>query len=243
MKFLSDAFIISKIYSRWIFRNPLLYFMIALAWPLALTISIGLFAPPNLRGHVLSGSIILSLITSGIIGLGQDFATDRLTGRISLFVTAPVSPLSYAIGVAAGNGLISLVGVAVLLAMGQAFLGVQIGSAFLCLIPVLLLSWLLSLSMGFLIGSYTKNVHVVGALTNMVMLILVFFAPVYYPIEILPLPLRYVAYVMPTTYVARAMRAALAGDTSTVAFNMAILFAFTVMFTLISLKEVRWRER
>jgi ABC-2 type transport system permease protein len=243
MKFLSDVFIISKIYSRWILRNPLLYFMIALALPLGITISIGLFAPPDLRGHVLSGSIILSLITSGMMGLGQDFAADRLTNRISLFVTATVSPLSYAIGVAAGNGLISLIGVAVLLVVGQVFLGVQIGYGFLLLIPVLLLSWLLSLSMGFLIGSYTKSAHVVGALTNLIMIIFVFFAPVYYPIEILPLPLRYVAYAIPTTYIAQAMRATFARDVRTVVSNMGILFVLTVIFTLISLKEVWWRER
>lgn len=60
-----------------------------------------------------------------------------------------------------------------------------------------------------MIGIYSKNIKMCSLLTQIVQPLIVFLAPVMIPYEILPLPLKYTSYIIPTKYVAEAFRQAL----------------------------------
>jgi len=241
-KALSDLTVVARIYSRWVFRDPWLYVSIALINPLGMIVAIGLFAPPQARPQVLNGTLMLSILFAGMAGLGQDIASDRFNKRLSLFVTAPVSPLVYMLGVAMGNGLIVMGTLAILILVGWGILDINLSYLALAA-PTLLLAWLQALSMGFAIGMLSKNLMAVGAVTNVVSLLLIFFAPVYYLPDVLPTWLRYLAYLVPTTHIAQALRAAQSGDLHSVAISSGVTMLFAMLFLALPLGRVRWRER
>ena len=70
------------------------------------------------------------------------------------------------------------------------------------IIIVMLLMFLMSISLGFAFATFSTDIVQSFAFTRLLSLLFTTLAPVYYPITLIPLPWRYLAYLSPTTYAA-----------------------------------------
>lgn len=232
-----------RIYTRWAIRDPLGYFLMALLGPLGITLSIGIFLPVAERPFIIVGSVVFSVMVSAMAGLGQDVAVDRTRRRIAIFVSSPVTSVTYACGLALANALLSLTGASLVLVVGVALFRVDILPVLWVLIPSLLFAWLSAVSIALLIGSYSKTTRQAGTWTNFVALALTFFSPVYYPPSALPPLLRLISYASPTTWVAQAIRSALSGDATVAGLSMIAQAVFAGIAFPLSVRHIKWRDR
>jgi ABC-2 type transport system permease protein len=167
------------------------------------------------RLHFLAASIVFSLSLTAISWLGYLLLENRFTGRLKLFATLPVAPSSYVFGVlifALAQGALGTLSMLV----AARVLGVetQIGSILgICLLALTVFASLLSLcGISVVIASKVRSFSAGSLYTDALGAGLVLLAPVYYPAESLPVPLRWIGFVLPTTYIAAALDKLLAGN-------------------------------
>jgi ABC-2 type transport system permease protein len=119
---------------------------------------------------------------------------------------------------------------------------IQLGS----IVAVMLLIFLTSVSIGFLLATISSDIIQSFAFTRLISTLFTTIPPVYYPITFIPLPWRYLAYFSPTTYASEiAQNAAGLVNQSTLSIDLAwiVLVAVTVLFLGVSFTKARWRER
>jgi ABC-2 type transport system permease protein len=112
--------------------------------------------------------------------------------------------------------------------------------------PVSILVFILSgfalSGIGALIGIYSTNANWANIIVRVVFPILVFAAPVMIPMQNLPMILRYISVVLPTTYIANAFRAALSGNLGPAFWlDMGIILLYTVVTLYFVARRFDWR--
>jgi ABC-2 type transport system permease protein len=109
---------------------------------------------------------------------------------------------------------------------------------------VVLLSGYSLAGIGAAIGFYSPNGQIANIATQVVFPIFVFVAPVMVPPENLPSALRIIATVFPTTYIADAFRAAVAGDISSrVWIDLGVILGYAVVSLYLVAKKFDWRVK
>lgn len=242
-KVLSDMYIISVIRLLAIRRILFSYIAVAMLAPLGMMLMISFAAGVTEAAKInyLVGAVVFSLSLSGINGIGQEIAHDRLLGTLKWFITSPIHPISYVGGLLIPYLVAGFFNSTVIL-----FIGKFIWNAELTLHPLLLVIFALCilslLGVGVLIGSYSKTPAQAYGLTNIVSFITVFLSPVYYPMDALPPLLRPIAHILPTTYAAEVLRNMLKGAFVNIFENALILAIVSIALITVGISKIRWRE-
>jgi len=97
-------------------------------------------------------------------------------------------------------------------------------------------------SIGMALGSLIDNLEIIQIVVNALLFILVMAAPVFIPMESLPLPLQIVGVFMPPTYAAAALRDALSGTIGPAFYaNIGVLFLMMFASFVILNRWLSWR--
>ncbi|MGC9113179.1 ABC transporter permease [Acidilobus sp.] len=204
----------------WIAVN--LFFMIV--FPVAIIASFGYIVSRQDAYYLVSGTIVFQVALSGMLSVPNNIGMDRYGGRISIMIASGVPLWAYAMTSALVNNIFAvlsgllIVGVAVLLryvavsAVGLAYLTVA-----------LLLSTFEGSMVGLLIAARIRNWRLLQQVTQIVSFMLTFFAPVYFPLSLLPRYLLPLAMLEPTTYAAQAIRLSLLGSPASLLWGLAAL--------------------
>ena len=114
------------------------------------------------------------------------------------------------------------------------------------IIAVLLLMFLTSIALGFALATVTTDIVQSFAFSRLITTLFSTLAPVYYPITLLPEPVRTLAYLSPTTYAAQLSHG-LAGyqqlSTDIAVMDWGVLLGITAVCMWVGLRKARWRER
>lgn len=241
-KALSDITIIARIYYLQ-FRDQLgKYLFSGLLIPLASFLMASATAgnKPAQQLRFFTGAVLLSFSILAIMWLGAILIEDRFYGRLKLFITAPVSPGSYVLGVLFYINVLALV-----TSLGF-FLGVQILSLPLRpQIHELFLVIFLTVStfggISVVLSQFAGTLQAGGVLADAVSIILIFLSPVYYPIEALPRGMQIVAAFLPPTYAADGISKGLTGEGG-VEEDILALLAMTLITLTVAVRSMRWKE-
>ncbi len=242
-KFLSDALVIFEI-QLWKVRVwwPF-YFVSIVLGPLVFLLFAKALIPPGFADQVgtrlLTGSLVFGVGIMTVNNLAQLMLWERFQSMLKLVITAPVHPLSYALGIVSFSALQGLVTAAVVLGFAPLF-GITIHlSAWL--LPVLILASLSMTGMGIIIATWSPGAEVGNMLANTIGIMLTLLSPVYYPIQRLPHWLRWPARFSPYTHAGEAVDRILSGrhDFASEAW---LLLAITAVFLAAGLAGLRWRE-
>ena len=194
--------------------------------------------------HFLSASIVFSLSLTAISWLGYLLLENRFTGRLKLFATLPLEPSSYVFGVlifAVGQGAlgtISMLCTAWFLGVSTQFSGIGgiLELAFVVFLALLSLS-----GISVIIASRVRSFSGGSLMTDALGAGLVLLAPIYYPSESLPLAVRWVGSILPTTYIYQAVNKVLSGDVFI--WNEVMVLALMAAITLSAgFWQMNWRE-
>jgi ABC-2 type transporter. len=178
---------------------------------------------------------VLQVSLSNILSVPQNIGWDRENGRLSLIISMGVPLWAYAIAMmlpnnlyAMGSGLLVL-GVAV--AMG--YLSVSPGGLAM-LVLALLVSSIQGSMVGLLMAARIRNWRLLQQVSSIAGFGFSFFAPVYFPLSVVPRYLLPLAMLEPTTYAAQAIRLSLLGDPASFVWDLGTAAYGAVMAALAS---------
>ncbi len=236
----------------WLLRSQL--FSLRLAWfwylvqmtfvPLSFLAFLWFFvgqAQPEVMLFVLTGSLIMNISLGAMLSLGQHIGWLKEQNAYEYYASLPISKTVF---------LAALVTRGVLLSMPSAFLLFAMGVLFFDLFPnagallVLVLNAYAMSGLGAFIGFWSPTGQVANLATQIVQPLIVLFAPVYLPLEQLPLPLQVTSHFLPTSYAARALREALTGASLLELWpEILILASFTVISLVLVPYKLDWRAK
>jgi ABC-2 type transport system permease protein len=165
--------------------------------------------------------------------------SDRQVRRLSLFATLPVSPLAYGFGTAVSITFRGVISIACILVLATWLFGLPVSWAWLALIPALLVSFAAGVLMGLLIAWSTNDPRALFSIAQFFTFGLGLFAPVFYPLSVLPFPARIIAMGVPTTYSAELVRDSITGDMGAFLNDLWPLVVIVAVLAVL----VRWRTK
>lgn len=215
-------------------------------FPLVMVFGLGIIGSGQSRAglvYVITGSTVVSLTTVGIVMVAQDLAWMKEQGGFLYYASLPISKASLLLAILASRLLLQLPGIAVALLGGSLMYRLHLipNPLLLLILPLTALS--LS-GIGAGIGLLVPGVMTVNIMTQLVLFLVFFGAPVLIPVARLPLPLQWLGYLLPPTYAADGLRRAVTGanDLRLMA-DVGVLFACAAASLLAVGKGLRWRLR
>lgn len=195
--------------------------------------------------------VLIGIALSGYFGVGlssfsQEIRKAQTTGTLEAMLTTPTRLSTVVISSSLWNYLLTTLRVLVYILLGVAVLGVNItprgwGPA----VVILILTVFSMSSLGIIAASFIMVIKkgdpvtwVLNALTNLL-------GGIYYPVEILPVWLRFFSAFLPVTYALRGMRGALLVGASfmDIQEDLLVLTAFSVILLPLSLAGFRLAVR
>ena len=110
------------------------------------------------------------------------------------------------------------------------------------LVVVLALTWLIGLSIGFLLSILIRTPHVLFNVTDTVYALLVYLMPVYYPIELLPPSIRPLTLVSPATHAGILVREIAVKGHIVSPLNMYVIIVVAAALLALLSQISEWRE-
>lgn len=170
--------------------------------------------------HLYIGNAFFMVVLQALSGMAFAVLDDRENYRMLKYIyTSPARKIAYLLGRAVAKTAIGLLTTIILLATGVLFLGLKIDPAriewgWLGLYSIAGLVMLLALGL-IMAGVALVIARHGGSIGEVVGGALLLFSGAYYPVDILPSPLREISLGMPVTYWLEGMRRAVAGGVLT----------------------------
>ncbi|HLY77541.1 MAG TPA: ABC transporter permease [Thermoplasmata archaeon] len=230
-------------------RSPVFFVAIFLT-PLSFLFFLYVVAPHAVLPFGVIGGLLFSALFTGN-GMMTDCAYLRLERQLQqVFITSPLRPISWVLGMALAELAFTVPALALFLVVLALVVPVS-GPTVLALIGVILLTWLLATSLGFLLSTFFHTLREIWPVGMVVFTALSVLPPVFYPITAIPASDRWVAYLSPSTFASQlAARAAglpvpgisVVPALSSVPVEVVCLVALTGLFTFLAMRLARWRE-
>ena len=230
-----------------LWRSPLLIAAVFLT-PFSFLFFLRVINPHGFPVGVVGGILFTALFTGN--GMLNDCAYLRLERQLqAVFVASPVRPFSYVFGTALSELAFTLPALALFFGILEIVAPVS-APVFLLIVGVVLLTWLMATTLGFLISTFFKQLREIWPIGTLVFSTLAVLPPLFYPIAAIPIDFRWVAFLAPSTFAAQlvdqATGVASASFTPTFLgspwFDLAGLVGTTVLFALAAAFLSRWRE-
>lgn len=230
-----------------LWRSPLLIAAVFLT-PFSFLFFLRVINPGGFPVGVVGGILFTAMFTGN--GMLNDCAYLRLERQLqSVFVASPVRPFTYIFGTALSELAFTLPALVLFFAILEVVAPPgAIGLAIL--VGVVLLTWLMATTLGFLISTFFKQLREIWPIGTLVFSTLAVLPPLFYPIAAIPSAYRWVAFLAPSTFAAQLVDQATGVTRSDFApaflgspwFDLVGLVGVTVAFALAAGFLSRWRE-
>lgn len=191
--------------------------------------------------YVVTGNVVFAVVLSCFNTLAEQMGWMKQNRFFEHFAVLPVAKLSLITALVARAVLFSIPPMAMVLIAGKILFRLPV-----VLHPYLVLVFFVggfSLSgIGAVIGIYSKDANKANIAVRVIFPVLVFAAPVMLPAENLPVIMRYISLIFPTTYMANAFRSALTGSfDGHFWLNTGALTLFTIVSLWLTARKFDWR--
>lgn len=207
------------------------YLLMICITPIGLMITLGIyFQNENIEimEFIVSGNMIMSLVSGTMLTLGQTLGYLKEYKGFDYYAVLPISKASMIIAYVMRAVILSLPSLLIIYIIGAVLFNLHF-AVHPIIILVIILSGLSLSGIGAIIGIFSKNMQTASLLTQIVQPVIVFLAPVLIPKSVLPMSIKYISVIMPTTYISEAFRAAL---------NNRIALSEIIILTVISIVSV-----
>lgn len=199
---------------------------------------------PTLFAYGLSGAITMTVAQQGLF-LGADLTNYKIEHKFqSVVVASPVSPFTYMFSVAISELTFAVPALVILLAI-MAYRTPGAGVVAVAgILAVALLTWITTSSIGFFLSTYVLNTRTAFLTVSFISIILSVLPPVFYPIQVLPARVRWLAQLVPTTHASVLIQgfSGLPVSYYQTVTSWVALPLFAVAFLSLALLKARWRE-
>ena len=222
---------------------PIVLFSTVLS-PLSLLLVITFVSGGTLFGTAIEGGLIMIFFSSGI-ALQSDLSHLKNDFKLQdMIVSSPTNSRLYMGGMALAEIVYSLPALIILVVLAGIYLQPNLLQVAV-LSFVLILIFVVSVAMGFMLSTFSSDVVQSYAFTRLLSLLFATLPPVYYPITLVPWPFNYLAYLSPTTYAAEIMHSStgfLDVSINTLIVDWAVLLGVCTVILFIAVKKTRWRD-
>lgn len=233
---------ITKIFTKYAKSNPGFYFLGAVFFPLSLLIPFTILVDVANRADIFIGSAICATTIMTISDISDNISHDKYANSISFFITRPIRPYQYILGIGLSTLFYNLVGVVVIFSFGILFLNFSVNILqLLAVFVVIFIGWFISCSLGFIIGMWgPRDPRMNTSLASMIAYVLTFLAPTYYPISALPAFLQKLSYLFYTTNLSMIGKNLIRNDEIHMV-NVYIILIYLVINIVILFKVTHWK--
>jgi len=230
-------------------RQPVFFVAIFLT-PLSFLFFLYVVAPHSVLPYGVVGGVMFTALFTGN-GMMTDCAYLRLERQLQqIFITSPLRPMSWILGMALGELAWTIPAIALFIVVLALVVPIGVLSV-LGLVGVILLTWLLSTSLGFLLSTFFRQLREIWPIGMVVFTSLSVLPPIFYPIAAIPASYRWVAFLSPSTFASQLADHAggltvptisVAPALSSIPVEVAGMVLLTVLFALMAMRLARWRE-
>ena len=179
---------------------------------------------------------IKNFLIPGIVGMTAMFGSinetmsivwDKSLGVFDRILAAPVSSASIIVGKTMAGAVMGVTSALVLLIIGSFFFGVSFANISFVLLIIVLASFSFT-GIGTIISGLASEPREAMMLSNLLRFPMMFLGGVFFSVEAMPMPLPYVARVLPLTYATEALRAVMSENMAVVLFDVIVLVVYTI---------------
>lgn len=193
--------------------------------------------------YIISGSIIMSLTSDGIVGMASKLGEMKRDNSLLYYASLPISRLAFVLALILSRFVVTIPGMIAPLVFGAFVYNFEISLNIWLFLLIPLISLACSI-FGLFIGIVIESVNLINLIANAMMIIVLLAAPIFMPYESLPLPLQWASFLVPLTYAAAALREAIAGSIGSIFFiNAGVLLAFITAALVYLTSFWQWRIR
>lgn len=220
-----------------------------------LTGRMGFLSPGvNFAQFIFPGIIGMTVLMSSFMA-GVSVVWDREFGFLKEVLVAPISRASVAIGKTLGAATVALIQGAIILLFAP-LIGVSLSPwTVLALLPLMFLLAASMSSFGVLLATRIRSIEAFQAAMQMLMFPMIFLSGVFFPLQDVPTWMTVLVNINPASYGIATIRQVALGEMSSPAFgislfghtmslwnNVAVLAAFGVIMTLLSMWSFSTQE-
>ncbi|WP_199613826.1 ABC transporter permease [Paenibacillus alkalitolerans] len=196
---------------------------------------------PEMLVKLIAGNMIFAIIIMGMNMMAQDISWQKHQGHFVFYASLPISKFHFVIANLLRAFLSTFPSVIILAALGRTAFGVEFHYSW-GLVPVLMLSILSIIGIGVMLGFWSPNHQLLNMASQFLMNIVSFLTPVFIEMHQLPVIMRWISYLLPTTYAAQALKdMLLVGWTEAVTVSVAVMSGFAVLSIFLIYKLIHWR--
>jgi ABC-2 type transport system permease protein len=193
--------------------------------------------------YLAPGLLGWAIASGGAFGAAITLVNWRQTKLLRRLRLAPVSVGSVVLARVGISVALALVQLAVFLAIATLpYFGLRLSADWWMAIPVVICGTLAFLSIGLVVGSFTRSQQAATAIANIIILPMAFLGGAFVPLDFAPAWIRDVSYAMPLRYLVVGMQNVMARGESALSALPAIgiLLALTAILTLLAIRLFRW---
>jgi len=160
----------------------------------------------NLAGYLFLGVIVGGMVGTAFWDMAFSFKREMDVGTLEQTWLSPTRPETFVLGRAISGGLISVGASAVLVLLGMAFFGAEVGEGLWLALPALLLAMASMVGIGYLVASACLMLREPNFFVDATNFLFAMISGVAFPVAVLPWFIKPVAYILPTTYAVDLLR-------------------------------------
>jgi len=225
-------------------RQPIVSLLVILL-PVAFITVFHVIGGSRLSQHALYGTLVVFASNTGVVSLPQLALSHRTRRLRDMMIASPVGPASYATGLGLSRLAWSAPGLVAILVL-LTWNGAMPISSVPAVLAVIAATWFTGVGIGFALAGAGSDIFVVGQIANIAGLVFTVIPPVYYPLEMLPVPWQWVAMIVPTTHAAQLIRVAGGVATTTgamLALHWTVLLLWVAAAGFTVMRTSQWQER
>jgi len=193
--------------------------------------------------YIISGAAVFSVANDGLYTMAVRIGSMKKEGMLLYYASLPISKVAFVTAILLSRLVITLPGMIAPMLFGSLVYKVDVNFN-LWIVILLPLTALALSSIGMALGSFIHSLEMIQIIVNMLLFVLVMAAPVFIPMQALPLPLQILGYLLPPTYAADALRHAMSGTINAAFFlDCGVLIVMTAIGFYILNRWLSWRIR
>jgi ABC-2 type transport system permease protein len=190
------------------------------------------------------GVIGLSVMQTGVFSVAFAFVELRERGILRRLMATPMRKLDFMAAQVTTRLLMGVVQVAVLLAVGTIAFHFHLVGNVVEIVVAAAVGSVVFIALGFVISGVSKNEDSVPAISNVIVLPMMFLSGVFFPTDSVPSWLRVISDRLPLTYLNDALRHISLDGASlwTVRWDLVAMAAWLLAMTLLATRAFKWES-
>ena len=192
--------------------------------------------------YTFTGLLAFSLMSMGIFGLANQMPTEKQKGAYRRLRAAPFTPGQLIIAMAISYTMIALLSATMMIVVGMWVFNFQMKGDWLLFSGFLVLSAIMMVGLGLIIGAWAKTENQSAPLSNLISFPMMFLSGAFFPSFLFPEWLKTVSQFIPMTPVVDGLRLISAENASLTEImpQVGMLAAVVVIVYVMAIKLFRW---